>query len=79
MIKFHIFTGVWPNFDTSMGFPGGSGDKESVCNERDPSLISESGRSPGDRNGYPPQYPCLENPMDRGAWFASVHGVSKSD
>ena len=55
-----------------MGFPGGPGGKESACNARDPSLISESRRSPGERNGYPPQYSCLENPMDRGAWQAPL-------
>ena len=41
-------------------------------------MISGSGRSPGERNGNPPQYSCLENPMDRGAWQATVHGVAKS-
>ena len=40
--------------------------------------ISVSGRSPGERNGYPPQYSCLENPMDREAWWATVYGVSSS-
>ena len=43
----------------------------------DPGLISGSGRSPGKGNGYPLQYSCLENPMDRGAWQATVHGVVK--
>jgi len=40
-------------------------------------LISESGRSPGEGNGYPLQYPCLGNSMDRGTWWATVHGVAK--
>ena len=44
----------------------------------DPGLIPASGRSPGEGNGYPLQYSCLENPMDRGAWWATVHGVAKS-
>ena len=61
-----------------MGFPGGSGGKESAFNVGDPSLIPGSGRSPGGGNGNPLQYSCLENPMDRGAWWARVHGVAKS-
>ena len=60
------------------GFPGGSDGKESACNAGDPSLIPGSGRSPGEGNGNPLQYSCLENPMDRGAWWATVHGVTKS-
>ena len=43
--------------------------KESACNARDPDLIPGSGRFPGERNGYPLQYSCLENSMDRGAWW----------
>ena len=61
-----------------MGFPGGSDGKESACNAGDLGLIPESGRSPGEGNGYPLQYFCLENPMDRRAWWATVHGVAKS-
>ena len=49
--------------------------KEATCNAGDQSLIPGSVRSPGEKNGNPPQYSCLENPMDRGAWQASVHGV----
>ena len=45
----------------------------------DPGLIPGSGRSPGGGNGNPLQYSCLENPMDRGAWQAAVHGIAKSD
>jgi len=52
-------------------FPGGSDGKESTCNAGDPGLI------PGEGNGYPLQYSCLENPMDRGAWWATVHGGCK--
>ena len=44
----------------------------------DAGLIPESGRSPGERNGNPLQYSCLENPMDHGAWWATVHGAAKS-
>ena len=55
----------------------GSDGRESACNEGDLSSIPESGRSPGGGNGNPLQYPCLENPMDRGAWRATVPGVIK--
>ena len=60
------------------GFPGGSDGKESVCCAGDPGLIPGLGRSPEERNGYPLQYSCLENSMDRGAWQATVYGVTKS-
>ena len=59
-------------------FPGGSEVKESDCNAGDPGSISGSGRSPGEGNGNPLQYSCLGNPMDGGAWWPTVHGVSKS-
>ena len=59
-------------------FPGGSYGKASAYNAGDPGSIPESGRSPGERNGNPLQYSCLENPMDRGAWRATAHGVAKS-
>ena len=59
-------------------FPGGSDGKESACNMRDPGLIPGLGRSPGEGNGYPLQYHCLEDSVDRGAWQAAVHMVSKS-
>ena len=61
-----------------MGFPDGSDGKESACNAGEPALIPGSERSPGEGNGYPLQYSCLGNPMDRGAWRATVHGVAKS-
>ena len=60
-------------------FPGGSYGKESSCNAGDPSSITRLGRSPGEENGYPFQYFCLENSMDRGAWQATVHGITESD
>ena len=60
-----------------MGFPGGSDSKEPACNAGDPGSISGSGRSPGVGNGNPFQYSCLENSTDRGAWWATVHGVPK--
>ena len=62
-------------------FPGGASSKESSCHCRDPrdmGSISGSGGSPGEGNGNPLQCSCLENSMDRGAWWATVHGVAKS-
>ena len=59
------------------GLPGGSEGKESACNAGDLALISVSGRSPGERNSNPLQHSCLENSMDRGAWWATVHGGGK--
>ena len=61
-----------------LGFSGGSDGKESTCNSGDPGLIPGSGRSPGEENGNPLQCSCLENPIDRGAWWAAVHGLEKS-
>ena len=58
--------------------PGGSDGKESTCNAGDLGLIPGLGRSPGGGHGNPFQYSCLENPMDRGAWWTTVHGVAKS-
>ena len=60
-----------------MGFPGGSDGKESACSVGDPGSIPGSGRYPGEGNGNPLQYSCLENPMIRGAWQATIHGVVK--
>ena len=59
-------------------FPGGSDSKASAYNAGDPASIPGSGRSPGEGNGSPLQYSCLENPMNEGAWLATVHGVAKS-
>ena len=62
-----------------MGFPCSSvGKKKSACNAGDLGLIPGSGRSPGEGNGNPLQYSCLENPMDRGACQATVHGVTRA-
>ena len=58
--------------------PGGLEGKASACNAEDPGSIPGSGRSPEEGNGNPLQYSCLENPMDRGACWATVHGVAKS-
>ena len=59
------------------GFPGGSVDKESTCSTGDAGSIPELGRSPEGEHGNPLQYSCLENPTDRGAWWATVHRVAK--
>ena len=61
-----------------MGFPIGSDGKEPVFSTGDLGLIPGSGRSPGEGNGNLLQYSCLENPVDGGAWSATVHGVAKS-
>ena len=61
------------------GFPGGSDGKASACNAGDPGSIPGLGRSPGEGNGNPPQYSCLENSMDREAWQATVHGTAEPD
>ena len=65
-------------FSACLGFPGSSDGKASAYNAGDPGLIPGSGRPPGEGNGNPLQYSCLENSMDRGAWWATVHGVAKS-
>ena len=67
-----------PLVSTTGGFPGGSDDKVSACSAGDPGSISGLGRSLGVGNGNPLRYSCLENPMDRGAWQATVHRVAKS-
>ena len=59
-------------------FPGGSDGKASVYNAGDPGSSPGLGRLPGEGNGNPLQYNCLENPMDRGAWQAAVYGTAKS-
>ena len=61
-----------------MDFPGGSDSKASAYNVGDPGSIPGLGRSPGEGTGNPLQYSCLENSIDRGAWWATDHGVSKS-
>ena len=63
--------------ESSQGFPGGSDGKENACNAGDPGSIPGLERSPGEGNGYPLQYSSLENPIDRGAWQATVHGVAR--
>ena len=60
------------------GFPRSWHGKESARNVGDPGSVPRWGRSPGEGNGYPLQYSCLENPMDRGAWWATAHAVVKN-
>ena len=64
-------------FKQNVAFPHGSVVKNPLANAGDVDLIPESGRSPGEGNGNPLQHSCLENPMDRGVWWAAVHGVTK--
>ena len=71
---FCIYSRVTPFW----GFPGSSDGKVSAYNLGGPGSIPGSGRSPGEGNGNPLQYSCPENPMNQGAWGATVHGVAKS-
>ena len=71
-------TGIWLKLDSVMDFPGSSAGEESACNAGDPGTIPGSERSPGEGIGYPLQYSCLDNSMDRGAGQATVHGVAES-
>ena len=61
-----------------MGFPAGSDSKESACNAGDPGLILGFGKFPGGGLGKPLQYSCLAKSIDRGVWWAKVHGITKS-
>ena len=72
-MEFHL------DFYRALGFSGGSDSKESAYSAGDPGLIPGSERSPGEGYGYPLQYTCLENPLDRGAWWAIVHEVAELD
>ena len=65
-------------YEIDYGFPGVLDSKESTCNTGDQGSIPGSGRSPGEGNGYPLQYSCMENSMDRGAWWGTDHGVAKN-
>ena len=77
--KLFIFYLKNENSSTQLrGFLGSSDGKESAFNAGDSGLNPGSGRFPGEGNGKPLQYSCLENYMDRGAWWATVHGVAKS-
>ena len=69
---------VWITCSSFRGFPGGSEVKKSTCNARDAGLMPGSGRFPGGGHGNLLRYFCWENPMDKGVWWAVVHGVTKS-
>ena len=79
MVKKYLINGMhfYMTYMFLQGFPGGPDGKESACNAGDPGWIPGLGRSTGERNGNPLWYSCLGNPMDRGAWWATVHGVAK--
>ena len=74
----NICTFTFSQLNIALSFPGGSEDKASACNAGDPGSIPGLGRFSGEGNDNPLQYSCLENSMDRGAWWATVHGVAKS-
>ena len=73
----HSPAGVGCDHLSNNGFPGSS-DGKSACNSGDLGSVPGLGRFSGEGNGYPLQYSCLENSMDRGAWWAIVHGVTKN-
>ena len=75
---YRIHTHIFYISYSHRGFPGSSADKESTCNAGDLGSVPGLGNSPGGGHGNPLQYSCLENPIDRGAWRATVHGVTKS-
>ena len=70
---------MWKIFIDKSDFPGGSNGEESACNVGDPGSVPGLGRSSGGGHGNPLQYACLENPIDRGAWWATVHGIAELD
>ena len=69
---------LYHTYDQEVGFPHSSVGKESARSAGDPGSFPRSGRSPGEGNGNPLQHPCLENPVDRGAWWVTVNGGRKS-
>ena len=74
----HFLVGaVLSSFNIPLGFPGESAGKESACNAEDPGSIPGSGSPPGEGNSYPLQYSCLENSMDRGAWWVQSMGSQR--
>ena len=78
--KIHSFysSSIYGAFTVSYGFPGGLDGKEFACNAGDPGSTPGLGSSPGEGNGNTLQYSCLENSMDRRAWWATVIGTPKS-
>ena len=77
-LHYSLIPVFWGSQMLLTGFPGVSDSKESACKAGDEGLIPGLRRSPGERNGNPFQYCCLENPTDRGAWGATVHSFAKS-
>ena len=78
---YNFLLNLFGNLNALLGFPDGASDKEPVCQyrrHREAGLVLGSGRTPGRGHNNPLQHFCLENPMDRGAWWATVHGVAKS-
>ena len=73
-----LFFNFWNIVHLQCCIPGGSDGKQSACSTGDPDLIPGLGRSTGEGNGNPLQYSCLGNPMERGAWRATVHRDTKS-
>ena len=81
VIMFNLYHYYFSHFLDQKRFPGGANGKESACQRRryrELESIPGWGRCPGRGKGTPLQYSCQENPMDRGAWWATVHGVAKS-
>ena len=76
-LSFLVFTHLFILISLCQDFPGDSDSKESAFNARDTCLTPGLGRCPGRENGNPLQYSCLENSMNKGAWWATVHGVAK--
>ena len=74
----HCFSTIFYNLSIWKAFPGVSGGKDSACKVGSPGSFLMFGKSPGEGNGYPLHYSCLERSMDRGTWWATVHGVAKS-
>ena len=72
--QFKLFILYW---DIAVQSTLGQTVKKSACNAGDPGLMTGLGRSPGEGNGHPIQYSCLENPIDREAWWATVHAIAK--
>ena len=73
----YVYVRLYHSFLLSASL-GDSDSKESACNTGNPGSITELKRSPGEGNGYPLQYSCLENSIDRGAWQTTVHGLTES-
>ena len=74
---FAVLSFICTALRSALGFPGVLDSERSAFNAGDPDLIPGSGRSPGEGNGNPLHYSCLKNPVDRGAWQATVHGIAK--